>query len=194
MSSSCDWREKHLQAQSRLSSEIKYDGSGNLTIRGKIQNVAADSYIVFWAANPPDYRSSFSGSGLPYPNSQIAYESSPNRGTVPIASDGSFEFSLRYPSGYYTGLGTVYIQPHVYVQVNSKNTVGKPILVRVGEGTPFRLLTYPPVPSTAPRCSPSFYASGANLPVRTQEQILRDSAYPSTNEMPPNFWGLTPPQ
>ena len=193
-SSSCDWRKQHLQEQSRLSSEIKYDGSGNLTIRGKIQNAAADAYIVFWAANPPDYRTSFSGSGLPYPSSQIAYESTPNRGTVPIGSDGSFEFSLRYPSGYYTGLGTVYIQPHVYVQVNSKNTVGKPILVRVGEGTPFRLLTYPPVPSTAPRCSPSFYASGTTLPVRTQEQILRDSAYPSTNEMPANFWGLTPPQ
>ena len=189
----CDWRAKHFEEQRRVGGDVQYDGSGNLTIRGRIRNADASSYLVFWAANPPDYRTSFSGSGLPYPNSEIAYESSPNRGTVKLGADGAFEFSLRYPSGYYTGLGTVYMMPHVYIQVNSKDKIGTPVLVRAGEGTPFRLLTYPPVPATAPRCSPNFYAAGASQPVRTQEQILRDSAYPSTNEMPKNFWGLTPP-
>ena len=42
-----------------------------------------------------------------------------------------------------------------------------------------------------------------NVPVRSQEQILRDSAYPShgvSNQkvveatMPTNFWGLRPPK
>ena len=32
-----------------------------------------------------------------------------------------------------------------------------------------------------------------DLPIRTQEQILIDSAYPCSNQEPNNFWGLTPP-
>ena len=31
------------------------------------------------------------------------------------------------------------------------------------------------------------------LPIRTQEQILRDSGYPKDNRVPDNFWGLKPP-
>ena len=192
-STMCDWRTKHFETQSRISGSVQYDGSGSLKISGTVRNAEHKSYIIFWAANPPDYRTSYSGSGLPYPNSEVAYEKSPNRGVVDIQSDGSFQFHLKYPSGYYTGLGTVYMQPHIFIQINSPTTIGKPTGVRVGEGTPFRLLTYPPIPETAPRCSPMFYAAGETQPVRTQEQILRDSGYPKTNHMPNNFWGLTPP-
>ena len=38
-----------------------------------------------------------------------------------------------------------------------------------------------------------FYHCGNSLPVRTQEQVLRDSGYPEDNRMPDNFWGLKPP-
>ena len=31
------------------------------------------------------------------------------------------------------------------------------------------------------------------LPIRTQEQVLRDSSYPEDNRMPSDFWGLKPP-
>ena len=189
----CDWSSKHLQQEGDLSTSVKYDGSGNLTISGHVRNPEPDAFIVFWAANPPDYRTSYSGSGLPFHNYESAYENTPNRGTVGISASGDFRFSIRYPSGYYTGLGTVYMQPHVFMQVHSKNYRGKPLILKVGEGVPFRLLTYPPIPVTAPRCSPNFYAGRDTQPVRTQEQILRDSAYPATNNMPKNFWGLTPP-
>ena len=56
------------------------------------------------------------------------------------------------------------------------------------------MLTYPPPPSSAPRCSSIFYSGRNKLPVRTQEQILRDSSYPCINKMPDNFWGLAVPQ
>ena len=188
----CDWQQTYLKEQHDISATVQYDGSGELIIRGQIRNADSNAYIVFWAANPPGRLTSYSGSSLPYPNAQVAYESSPNRGTVKIQSDGAFSFSVRAPSGYYTGLGSVYMKPHVYIQVNTKDTIGTPILVRTGEGTPFRLLTYPPIPETAPRCSPLFYAGSDTQPVRTQEQILRDSAYP--HKMPANFWGLRPPR
>ena len=63
----------------------------------------------------------------------------------------------------------------------------------MGNGIPFRMLTYQQTPVTVSRDSPNFYNGGFNLPVRTQEQILRDSAYPDKNTMPKNFWGLRPP-
>ena len=48
--------------------------------------------------------------------------------------------------------------------------------IQIDEGIPFRTLTYPSPPSKAPRTSPLFYHCGnEGLPVRTQEQILRDS-------------------
>ena len=129
---------------------------------------------------------------MPYPNAEVAFQQTPSYGSVPVKSDGSFSFSIPFPSGYYTNLGTLYVQPHVRVQVISNGQANSVETIKVAEGVPFRLLTYPPVPQTAPRCSPQFYDNRDILPVRTQEQIIRDSAYPTTNAMPANFWGLTP--
>ena len=56
------------------------------------------------------------------------------------------------------------------------------------------MLTYPPSqPKTAARANPRFYSGRTELPMRTQEQILRDSGYPENNKMPANFWGKAVP-
>ena len=109
-----------------------------------------------------------------------------------VDSEGSFSISIQYPSGYYSGLGTLYIAPHVRLQQIVNDVPGPVQVIKIENGMPFRLLTYPPAPSTAPRCSPNFYNNRTYLPVRTQEQILRDSQYPKTKDMPLNFWGLRP--
>jgi hypothetical protein len=54
------------------------------------------------------------------------------------------------------------------------------------------MLSYP-MQNTLPRKDAMFYKYGWLMPVRTQEQILRDSAYPDENKMASNFWGLKPP-
>ena len=59
--------------------------------------------------------------------------------------------------------------------------------IQIDEGIPFRTLTYPSPPSKNPRTSPMFYHCGKNqLPIRGQEQVLRDSGYPEVNKMPNN--------
>lgn len=194
----CDndsWRTQLFDNQRNLHGNIAYNGTGEVRVNGKVNNAMGlhDAKVVFWAPAPPNYRTSYSGSALPYTNAEMAFDQTPNAGTVNVSRDGSFSFSIQYPSGYYAGLGTMYISPHIRMQTIINGKVGDTEVVRVGEGVPFRLLTYPPVPATAPRCSPSFYARD-RLPVRTQEQILRDSAYPSKNVMPANFWGLRPAQ
>ena len=55
------------------------------------------------------------------------------------------------------------------------------------------MLTYPPLKNERPRSGPEFYEGLWELPVRTQEEICRQSGYPEVNKMPKNFWGLKPP-
>jgi hypothetical protein len=146
--------------------------------------------VRYRAAAPPDYRASYSGSALPFANTKQAFGNTPNSGEV-IAKDGqTVQLKLRYPNAYYAGLGTVYIPPTVYVEYSSAGKLVREAL-RISDGVPFRTLTYPAY-NTRPRSSCMFYDAG-DLPVRSQEAILRASEYPQANEMPDNFWGTKPP-
>lgn len=171
---------------------IEDSGSGEYVVSGQT-TAPNDSMVLFWAANPPNYNTSFAGSGLPYPSPDIAFDNTPNKGAVRV-KNGSFKFFIRYPSSFYAGLGTLYVAPHVYYKVcDNSGKESKVYSVKIGKGIPFRTLTYPPPPTTAPRRNVSFYAGRDSLPLRTQEQILRDSGYPDKNIMPDNFWGLAIP-
>ena len=148
-------------------------------------------YLKYWAANTPTYNSNFSGSGLPFPTEEVAFENSNNHGVSKI-SNGNFSFSMRYPNSYYKNMGTEYVFPEVMVKIfDNKNTPVSNIQhINLGEGIPFRTLTWPWQRDWNE--GPLFYKVD-NLPVRNQYQILVDSAYPKTNTMPNNFWGLKPP-
>jgi len=168
-----------------------YDsGDGEYIVKGHIDSLG-DSKILYWAANPPTYTTSYTGSGLPYANPDMAYDNTPNRGLVK-AVGGKFEFRLRYPNSYYIGLGTVNVEPCCHIKVCGAN-IDKIHTIKLGNGIPFRMLTYPPLNSQGQaRSSPEFY-NVPDLPIRSQEAILRDSGYPKSNNMPNNFWGLKPP-
>lgn len=188
----CDnWKPKYFDKYS-CDGSITYAGEGELIVEGTLKENISGTKIAFWAANPPDYRQSFTGSGLPFANPEMAYENTENKGLVEADSYGKFKFRLRLPNSYYVGLGTIHKSPHVHIKI--KNDVRETIhSVDLNGAIPFRMLTYPSPPHTVPRCSPMFYNHRNKLPIRTQEQILRDSAYPSTNKMPDNFWGLAVP-
>lgn len=167
------------------------NGDGNVTVRGTVQSHAMDPVIVFWASNPPDYRASFSGSGLPFANPGQAYDKTPNYGAV-RAVNKQFEFKIKLPNAYYAGLGSLYIPPHVNIKVCEPGAADKHHVVELGQGVPYRSLTYPDF-GNKPRIGSMFYCQ-PNLPVRSQEQILKDSAYPSEHVMNDDFWGLRPPR
>jgi len=171
---------------------------GNFKVTGNINNmngvkVPSDGniYVKFWAPSPPTYVQSFSGSGLPYANFNMAYENTPNKGTVPLVNN-SYSFDINFPNSYYDHMGKTYVGPEVNICLvdSSGNEISPIHKMPLGNGIPFRTLTFPPQRNWAN--GPMFYCND-NLPYRTQEQILRDSAYPSINEVPPNFWGLDPP-
>ena len=166
---------------------IETTPGGDTIVKGFITNSVASPTIVYWAANPPTYNNSYSGSGLPYSTAKQAYDNTLNQGAI-NSPDGSFCIKIKYPNSYYIHLGTVYVPPHLNMMVKE---TGKTYKIPLGEGVPFRMLTYPSLPE-APRCAPGFYYRN-RLPVRSQEQVLRDSGYPAKNIMPRNFWGLTVP-
>lgn len=169
-------------------------GKGSFTVEGKVNAFLSSPTVLFWAPNPPNLVGAFSGSGLPYPNAEIAFENTPNRGAVK-APGGHFKFNVHYPSAYYTGLGSVLEPPAVFIKVCEGKKEGELQRIVLGEPIPYRSLSWAPyTPGQRARSNALFYAGRDELPIRTQEQILRDSGYPTTDKMALNFWGLKPPQ
>ena len=185
-----NWRKKYFE-HLNCEGETLDNGMGDFIVKGNIKN-KSNSLILYWASSPPNYRQGYTGSSLPYANPKMAYQNTPNRG-ITKAKNGNFEFKIKYPNSYYTGLGSVYMDPHVFIKVCDKNGNGEIKSIKLGNGSPFRMLSYPPPPGKAPRSGPMFYIGREKLPIRTQEQICRDSGYPPNNTMPENFWGLSVP-
>ena len=171
---------------------VTYKGTGDLVVQGQLKSTSPQSTVYFWAAAPPTYGTSFSGSGMPYPNPLVAYDRTPNKGVVNVVN-GNFNFSIKYPNAYYIGLGSLYIPPHINFKVCTPDVADSYFSVQIDDGIPFRMLTYPAPPTKKPRLSAMFYCE-PDKGARSQEAILRASAYSTTNTMSDNFWGDRPPR
>ena len=193
------WREVYFNKKS-CNGVVLNEGNGNIRIRGETKT-KGPATVIFWASSPPNFRSSYSGSGLPYHSPEQAFDRSPNVGAVK-SKDGTFEFNIFYPNAYYVGLGSLYVPPQVHIKVcNNDGIENEYQTIKISDGIPFRTLTHPGIQSSNPRDSSLFY-NNKNLPLRSQEEILRDSSYPShgvsgdkviETSIPNNFWGLRPP-
>jgi hypothetical protein len=174
------------------SGDVRYNDDANeqrVIVKGKIKKsiLKNNSTLLYWAANPVQ-RGISPGSAYPYANMEQAFDRSPNIGEVPIIHN-HFEIELIYPSGYYTGLGSILVHPALYIKLKGSGSLFSTI--KLGESYPFRTLTYPSDPNKNQRDGPMFYHQ-KGLPIRSQEAILRASAYPKHFYTPPNFWGLKP--
>jgi hypothetical protein len=185
---SSEWRKDFFNFK-LCSGHIEQSTTGNIKIKGNVSMSNPNALVTYWAANPPHRNGSFSGSGMPYANPEQAFDRSPNVGGV-RAKNGYFEFKIKYPSAYYTGLGTLYIEPQVHFKICSEGNDHYET-VKLGQGVPFRTLTHPAPPTKRNHDSPLFYES--KLPIRGQETILRSAGYPGNYKMPDNFWGMKPP-
>ena len=186
------WENSYLKNTS-CDNIVEQDIDGDFTVRGFDASITSPTTVIFWAANPPTYNGSFTGSGLPFPNPEIAYHNSINKGSVKTIG-GHYEFKIRFPNAYYVGLGSKYIEPCVHIKICQADGEDKIKTINLGNSIPFRSLSHSKSQiQTSSRDNNSFYATNKNLPVRTQEQILRDSQYPSQNKMPDNFWGKAIP-
>jgi len=169
---------------------ITFLSHNTLQIKGTLKSLVPNAILYYWAASPPTYGISYSGSGLPYPNPIVAYDRTPNKGVINI-NNSEFNFNIKYPNAYYIGLGSLYIPPHINFKISTPNNPDKYLSIKIDEGIPFKMLTYPAPPGNKPRISPLFY-SEPEKQARTQEAILRSGS--NFNAMPDNFWGEKPPR
>jgi len=164
--------------------KIIYQNDKTFIVRGHIENIG-DADLYYWAADPPDYNTSYVGSGLPFNSKEVAYQNKVNQGVVRTL-EGHYEFKLRYPNSYYEDLGNILVKPCFHIQVKKNKYSSNIDSFYLGEPIPYRNNLY-----NNKTCN--FYDGKNCLPVRTQEEILRSSGYPDINKTPNNFWGNKPP-
>jgi hypothetical protein len=160
-------------------------------VRVRLAEYPDGGAVRYVATAPPHANASFSGSGMPYASADQAFYASPNRGEARVgAVDGEAELLLAArPAAYYGVGGTVRLPPAVALVYD---VGGEPRAELLDLGAwvapvPYRSLTHP-----YRRASPAFYAV-APRGARSQERILRDSAY-GRPEDDADFWGDRPPE
>ena len=82
-----------------------------------------------FAPNPIDRMVNYSGSGLPFPCSQIAFEGTPNY-FVTTDPSGSFSVTFKYPNSYYTEDQWTRIPPSIFFKIFSADAGQDPVFVR----------------------------------------------------------------
>ena len=167
-----------------------HDLVARVTLRGSLPD---DLRVDYVAASPPDYRASFSGSGLPHPNEAQAFYRTPNRGTAAVAADGRVEVRLLAPAPYYASLGARLVPPTLHLFYASGGRRVHEAHELPGARVPFRSLAHPAARKDRGADFYSWQGPGQHALARSQEAILRASAYPATNAEPADFWGGRPP-
>lgn len=171
------------------------NNNGNIIVHGSIKDKLYNLLkkmkirLKYWAANPSTNGSSFSGSGLPYPNEEVAFQNTPNSGVIEIY-DVNFSLNLITPNSYYKNMGTELVKPQLnlmFIDGNNKALTGV-YKIKLTGSYPYRTL------STPKNINKVMDYYNPTLPIRTQAQILLDSQYPSsTMKEYPHFWGTRPP-
>lgn len=189
----CDYNKEYLDsfahgsAKSTITSKL--NGDFVLTEKDFPVDKKADK-IVWWAADPADHLQSFDGSGLPFPNAELAYGNAVNKGVVAV-TNGQYAINMYLPNAFYIDLGTTYVPPYVNLQVFTGEEI-KTFAHQISQGIPYRTLTWAPPPGTAPRDNSEWYTCPDQPVGRSQEQILRSYAFPKTNVYAPDYWGGKP--
>lgn len=163
-----------------------YPFEKDMHVRGYFTENIDGNVIQYIAPSPPDYRASFSGSALPYANEDQAYDETPNLGRV-ILKNNTFAFDIATPNGYYEDFSSKIVTPFVYINYKI-NGVEKHLKINLADSSiPYRSLTHPADHN-------EMFYENVDLPIRTQEAVIRDSKYPTTNKKNTNdtFWGLKP--
>lgn len=142
-----------------------------IRVRGHVKQMAASTEATVHAAKSIDRMTSYTGSGLPFPCSQIAFENTPNffRITEPT---GVFDLEFSYPNAYYTTDAYQKIEPSVFVTLHWKDPQREQTVVRLPmkDTLPLRTLSYRPNFYQGPKY---YFAKRDIIGVRGAEATMR---------------------
>lgn len=161
---------------------------GSVVVTGRITGLGSIAQQIVWKAAAPVTRGiGFAGAGQPYPNREIAFENTPNQGTLQSV-DGSFTLQLKgIPSGYYSGLGSIYVPPMIEFASSAKGNLSLHTTLWVNDtAAPYRWLNgspstlRPEINSEDSTGRAMYYFGREQMPLfDNQEAQLRAKGYPS---------------
>jgi hypothetical protein len=154
----------------------------HIVIDCEITDELTHDTISFVAPAPAESMNSFTGSGLPWANKEQAFQNTPNKGGVKL-NKNRFVIKMLRPNSYYIDFDKLQL-PFIEIYYNKTKMFKIDLSF---EKIAHRSLQHPQLRKMEKQ---DFY--NRKLPIRSQEQILRDSEYNSLNE-PKDFWGLKPP-
>lgn len=148
-------------------------------VQGNVKNASQYSSMKVIAPHPIDRMTSYSGSGLPWPCPNFAFEGSKN--VLDVDVSGTFEGDMGYPNSYYTHDGLHRIPPSIFVILYHVSG-GEPISVRIelpeDETLKLRSLTH----RTRHREGPTFYSEKEALigvPLSAEDSMITFKKYKS---------------
>ena len=156
------FNDQHIQ----LNAEPNRDYS-KVSIRGNVKNPQMYKNIVVMAPNPIDRMSNYSGSGLPFPNNEIAFQNTPNK--IDITGSGIIEGTFLYPNSFYMHDGINKIVSSIFLQLFDKYDKVKHLHYELDDVNALRTLI-----NRKSRTNPEFYAAKDYiLPIATAENVMR---------------------
>jgi hypothetical protein len=84
-----------------------------VTITGTISQPFSKAKL--YAANPIDRMSNYSGSGLPFPSSHIAFDNTPN---IKHINSSDYAATFLYPNSFYMPNGIDKVPPTIYLSID----------------------------------------------------------------------------
>jgi hypothetical protein len=158
----------------QCSIETRGDDNKEIHLKGYIKQMASASEVVISASKPINRMTNYTGSGLPYPCAQVAFENTPNLLVVRDPT-GAFDVVFSYPNSYYTADFYTRIEPSVFVSFQWKDASRESTMVRLPleDRLPLRTLTYRPGFYKGPQ----YYAAKTDIiGVRGAEATMRSLA------------------
>jgi uncharacterized protein YlzI (FlbEa/FlbD family) len=123
-----------------LNGTITYDPDTTIFLINGQFPFAPNQKIKYWAANPINRIYSYSGSALPFPNPEVAYENTPNQGYQRLDNQGRFIIKLEHPSGYYVRQGKLLLNPHVHLKLENYDGPNVIYNLTIADHFPYRSL------------------------------------------------------
>lgn len=137
-----------------------------LNIIGNIKNPSNYRNIIITAPNPIDRMSNYSGSGLPFPNHEIAFENTPN--LINVDSSGKFENIFKYPNSFYMPDGINKIISSIFIMFTDNDNNITKLQYKLHDINALRTLI-----NRSSRKGPEFYGSKDYiLPIDTAENVM----------------------
>jgi hypothetical protein len=145
---------------------VSIQNNSKMFLEGYIKNPSQYSKMLVLASNPIDRMINYSGSGLPFPNEDIAFENTKNMFSV--SGPGSINTVFSYPNSFYSRNGKNKILPSIYIELVQGNNEPFQLQYELKDVNTLRSLI-----NRESRQGPKFYAiKDVILPIDTAENIM----------------------